>query len=111
MRTGSDVGMRSQRAVWAASRGVLWVPDEWRGYGDNRPKPHHPCFALTRSVRRKGVLDQALRRCPAAGGTDHVDESAQRGRDLPVAGIIQKEALDEWRPVLQHADQLSRAQE
>ena len=69
-----------------------------------------PCTVLgaaSLSPCRKGVLDQARRSCCAMGCADHVDESAQSGRNLPVARIIQKESLDGWRPVLQHTDQLA----
>jgi hypothetical protein len=36
----------------------------------------------------KGVLERTPDRRRAAGGADHVNESAQSGRDLPVAWII-----------------------
>src|SRR5271167_4314071 len=44
------------------------------------------------------------------GTTNHVDEGAQRGGDLPVSGIKQEERLQGGRKVLQDADQLARAQ-
>jgi hypothetical protein len=46
-----------------------------------------------RSVCDEGIPQRthALRRF---GGADHVNEGPQRGRDLPMSGIIQKQALE-----------------
>ena len=59
----------------------------------------------------EGVFERTFRRSRAAGRADHVDESAQGCRDLPVPGIIQEQSFDGRRPALQHPDQLPRAQE
>jgi hypothetical protein len=48
-----------------------------------------------RSVGREGYLEQAFGRRRAAGGVEHVYESAERDRHLPVAGIIEKEPVRE----------------
>ena len=64
-----------------------------------------------RSALGKGILERTLGRRRAAGRADHVNEGAQRGRDLPAPGIVEEQSLNQWRPVFQHADQLSRAQE
>jgi hypothetical protein len=63
--------------------------------------------AVVRSVCREGVLERTPGRSLDVCWPDHVDESAQSGRNLPVARIIQKEARESWRPVLQHADEVS----
>src|ERR1700674_704885 len=65
----------------------------------------------TRSVVREGIPERPPGRSRAAGRADHVDEGAKRGRDLPMPGIVEEESLDRRGPVLQHPDQLSRAQE
>src|SRR5882757_962927 len=70
-----------------------------------------PAVSLERSVLCKRVLQATLGRCRAARRADHVDEGAQRGRDLPLPGIIEEQSLKRWRPVFQYADQLARAQE
>ena len=61
----------------------------------------------TRSVVGKRVLQRALGRCRAAGHADHVNEGAQRGRNLPVPGVIEVHSFERWRPVFQHAGQLA----
>src|SRR3982074_1668045 len=66
---------------------------------------------LTCSVLGKRIPERTLGRCRAAGHSDHVDEGPQRGRDLPVPGIVKKQSLERWRPVFQYADQLARTQE
>ena len=45
------------------------------------------------------------------GFAEHVDESAQRDRHLPVPGIIKEQPFEGGRPVLQNAKQPPRAQE
>ena len=42
---------------------------------------------------------------------DHVDQGAERSRNLPVAGIVEKHSLEAWRPVAEHADQLAGPEE
>src|SRR6266446_1933524 len=65
---------------------------------------------LTCSVLGKRIPERTLGRCRAAGHPDHVDEGPQRGRDLPVPGIIEEQSLERWRPVFQYADQLAGMQ-
>ena len=48
-----------------------------------------PLATSIRSVLSEGVLEWTLARRRAAGRADHVDEGAQRRRDLPVTGIIE----------------------
>jgi hypothetical protein len=40
-----------------------------------------------------------------------VDEGAQTCRYLPVPRVIDEETFERWRPILEHSDQLPRAQE
>src|SRR5436305_614397 len=62
-------------------------------------------------ICRQGMLEQTFDRCRPAGFAEQVYEGAQRDRHLPMAGIIKKEPLEAGRPVLEHANQLPRAQE
>jgi len=47
------------------------------------------------------LSDRTARAEPRAA---RIDQDAQRGRDLPVPGIIKEQSLERWRPVFQHAD-------
>src|SRR5882724_5684412 len=60
---------------------------------------------------REGVLERIPRRWRTAARADHVDEGAQRGRDLPLPVIVEEQSLEARRPFLEDADQLPRAQE
>jgi hypothetical protein len=64
-------------------------------------------FYLRRTFYGEGILDGTAGLNRAGCRLDHVDESAQSSRNLPVTRIIQKESPEGWRPVLQDADQLS----
>src|SRR5258707_14433151 len=90
------------RAAWTLNEVV-------RAHGGEPESP--PLATSIRSVLSEGVLEWTLARRRAAGRADHVDEGAQRGRDLPMPGIIEEQSFKRWRPVFQNADQLARAQE
>src|SRR5260370_33727489 len=81
------------------------------GPAQRREPESAPLATSSRSVLSEGVLEWTLARRRAAGRADHVDEGAQRGRDLPMPGIIEEQSFKRWRPVFQNADQLARAQE
>src|ERR1700685_4384520 len=68
-----------------------------------------PCetAVLVRCAQGKGVLERTSGLCWTAVRADHIDDRAQSGRDLPVPGIIEEEPFERWRPVFEHADQLS----
>src|SRR5260370_39359644 len=53
---------------------------------DPKPSFAEP-LASTRLLLREGVLGQSPWRRGTAGRADHVDEGAQRGRDLPLSVI------------------------
>jgi len=104
--TGTRFGNHLQRVLKRTPGIVTSLPRAGR-QGEKPPPNLIVCSPLPCSTRRKGVLDQAFRRRRAAGCADHVDQGTQRGRDLPMAGIIQKQSLDGWRPILQDTVQLS----
>jgi hypothetical protein len=58
----------------------------------------------------EGILEPP-RGARLTGGADHVDEGAQRARYLAVSGIVKEQPLESQRPTLEHADELTRAQE
>src|SRR6266481_4758827 len=101
--------MRSRRPIARASW-ISWaVKAGPRSRSDVRAgRCHRP---MTLRPLHEGVLEAAPGESRPADRADHVDEGAQRRRDLPAPGIIEEETLEEWRPVFQHADQLARAQE
>lgn len=49
--------------------------------------------------------NRAFGRYRPVGFVEHVNESAQRDRHLPVPGIIKEQPLEGGRPVLQNAKQ------
>ena len=77
------------------------------GPAQRREPESAPLATSSRSVLSEGVLEWTLARRRAAGRADHVDEGAQRGRNLSLAVIIEEESFETRRPVLQHADQLA----
>src|SRR5271169_7077312 len=60
----------------------------------------------SRSVLDKRILARTSGRCRGARRADHVDERAQRSRDLSPPGIIEEQSLERRRPVFEHAYQL-----
>src|ERR1700719_4427763 len=63
------------------------------------------------SIGREGGIEGTFGQCRRAGSAEHIYEGTQRDRHLSVAGIVEEEPLKGGRPVLQHANQLPRAQE
>src|SRR6516225_897803 len=58
----------------------------------------------------KGFSGEPLAGADRWAVPEHVDERAQRDRNLPVAGIVEEEPLKGGRPVLEDTKQLPRAQ-
>lgn len=74
----------------------------WPGSTSSR-QPERSLYPAC-SVHRERIFAQSPDRRRTALRADHVDQSAQRGRNLPVARIIQEEAAERGRPLLQHPD-------
>src|SRR5882724_3761361 len=67
---------------------------------------------ITSGVRRhERILERTLVGLLRAGRTEHVDERAEGGGDLPASWIVEVQPLYGRSPVLQHFDQLPGAQE
>jgi hypothetical protein len=79
--------------------------EELRAFTTLQDSPKRLVRFSARSFLGEWILERALDWL-GAGRTDHVDEGAQRGRNLPVPGIIEEQSFDCRRPVFQHPDQL-----
>jgi GH15 family glucan-1,4-alpha-glucosidase len=64
------------------------------GRAQRREPEAPPLAASMPSFLREGVLERPRGPRRAAGRAHHVDEDAQRGRDLPVPGIIKEQSLE-----------------